>query len=213
MEAVHIRNINAGLVTSSNAEGRFKIPAQMGDTLVLSNVGYKTLAWAAKDAWFGEETMVFYLPMKTFYLDEVVVNKHPEYEQFKEELASMDVEDSSFQVHGVPKVIITENDRLNGALNVRGPFSAIHNRFSKRAKELRKVRKVLQKHGTQSKARSKFTREWVAKSTNLEGDKLTSFIEYCHFSQEYLAETSEYLIYEDMMALLPAFLEEYEDRF
>ena len=213
MEDVHIKNVNAGLVTSSNASGKFKIPAKTGDTLVLSNVGYKTLAWVVKESWFNEETVTFYLPMKTFYLEEVVIGKHPSYEDFKEELATMDVEDSSFQVYGVPKVVITEMDRLNGSLNVRGPFSAIHNRFSKRAKEQRKVRTLLQEQGTSNKAREKFTRDWVAKSTKLEGDKLTSFIEYCDFSPQYLAETSEYLIYEDMMALLPTFLEAYEDRY
>jgi len=62
-----------------------------------------------------------------------------------------------------------------------------------------------------SKARLNFTREWVSENTKLEGDKLTSFIEYCDFSEAYLASSSQFEIYELMMDLLPKFLEQYEE--
>ena len=70
----------------------------------------------------------------------------------------------------------------------------------------------MQNQESRDKARTKFTRDWVSEMTRLEGDKLTSFIAYCNFSEKYLVETPEYVIHEDMMALLPKFLEEYDQK-
>ncbi|MEM0941436.1 MAG: carboxypeptidase-like regulatory domain-containing protein [Bacteroidota bacterium] len=209
----HVKNMNAGLLTSANIKGKFKIPAQIGDTLVLSSVGYKTLAWVVKENWFNVESTTFFLPINTIYLDEVVVDKYPEYERFKEQITQMDIEDSTFEVYGVPRVVIPKNASLNASLSISGPFSAMHNAFSKKAKEQRKVRQLLQERDTQDKVRQKFTRDWIAELTKLEGDKLTSFIAYCNFSQEYLKDTPKYIIHEDMMALLPHFLEEYKNKY
>lgn len=207
MIGVHIRNISAGLLTSSGAQGEFRIPAQKSDTLVISSVGYQTLAWVVKQEWFANNETDFLLPAKTIYLDEVVVGKFPEYIRFKEQLINMKAEDSSFQVYGVPKVTITREDRINASLKARGPVSLLYNTFIKRAKVQKKLREVLQNQETTEKAQQKFTRDWVAEHTKLEGDKLTSFIAYCNFSEMYIATTPEYIIYEDMIALLPKFLE------
>ena len=209
---VYIRNTTAGLITNSDNEGEFRIPVQPGDTLLISYIGYESSSQAVTDELLQRESIVFRLYAKTTFLDEVTVTRFPEYERFKEQLLATDPGDSSFEVYGVPKVVITQEDRLNASLAIRGPFSAVHNTFSKRAKEQKKVRKLMQNQESRDKARTKFTRDWVSEMTRLEGDKLTSFIAYCNFSENYLVETPEYVIHEDMMALLPKFLEEYDSR-
>lgn len=216
MIGVHVKNIDAGSLTSTNADGKFKIPAQIGDTLVLSSVGHTTLAWIADSAWFKGEEIVFQLPVNTIYLDEVVVGEFPEYERFKEELIKMEVEDTSFQVFGVPKVVMDpypqmeKSEYLNPAFVFFHPISAVHHSFSKKEKEKRKMQQIMKRQHISEKARLKFTREWVSESTQLTGDKLTSFIAYCDFSEDYLASETLFAIHERMMELLPRFLAENE---
>jgi len=204
---VYVRNTTAGLITNTDTEGDFRIPVQEGDTLVISYIGYETILQEINSDLLQNESTTFQLSAKTTFLDEVTITRFPEYQQFKQQLLATDPGDSSFEVYGVPKVVITQEDRLNASLAIRGPFSAVHNTFSKRAKEQKKVRKLLQNQEGRDKARTKFTRDWVSEMTRLEGDKLTSFIAYCNFSEKYLVETPEYVIHEDMMALLPKFLE------
>jgi len=209
MIAVHVQNINKRLITYTNPDGEFRIPALVGDTLILSSVGHQTLAWIVEEDWpQGKE---FLLPVNTIYLDEVLVGKFPTYLRLKDQVINLQVEDSSYVVPGIPRVVITEADNLNGALSVRGPISRIYNAFSKEAKEKKKLKKMLGEKPLRDKANLKFTREWVSQTTKLKGDMLTGFIEYCDFSIEYIAKTPRYIIHEDMMALLPEFLEEYED--
>ena len=218
MIGVHVRNIDAGQLTSTNEEGKFKMPAQVGDTLVFSSVGHKTLAWIAGPTWFNREEIEFLLPVNTIYLDEVVVGEFPEYERFKEMIIQEQPKDTTFKIFGVPEVVmdpypqLEKNEYLNPAFVFFHPVSALHHSFSKKEKEKRKMQQIRKRQHITSTAYQKFTREWVAENTSLEGDKLTSFIDYCNFSVDYLASATLFDIHQRMMALLPDFLEEYEEK-
>lgn len=214
---VHIQNINAGSLTSTNEKGVFRLPAQPGDTLVVSSIGYQTLAWIVDSSWFeNEKEREFLLPVNTIQLDEVVVGDFPAYEDFKEQIISTEVVDSSFTVFGVPQVVMKQYNQLEKKqyLNPKfvffHPVSAIHHSFSKREKEKRKMQQILKSKHTTTEAYLKFTRAWVSENTKLEGDKLTDFIAYCDFSVEYLAESTVFDIHQRMISLLPDFLAEYE---
>ncbi|MEP1034143.1 carboxypeptidase-like regulatory domain-containing protein [Ekhidna sp.] len=214
---VHIQNIDAGSLTSTNAEGKFQMPGQIGDTIVFSSVGHKTLAWIVDSTWFKSEEIEFLLPVNTIYLDEVVVGEFPEYERFKDLVIKEQPKDTTFVIFRVPRVVMDpypqmeKSEYLNPVFVFFHPISAIHHSVSKKEKEKRKMQQIRRTKYTTDKARLKFTREWVSENTKLEGDKLTSFISYCNFSDEYLATSSEFAIYELMMDLLPKFLDEYEE--
>lgn len=213
---VHIKNIDAGSLTSTNEDGKFRMPAQSGDTLVFSSVGHKTLAWIADSSWFASEEIEFLLPVNTIYLDEVVVGEFPEYERFKDLIIKEQPKDTTFEIFGVPQVVmdpypqLEKSEYLNPVFMFFHPVSAIHHSVSKKEKEKRMMQHIRRTKHTTEKARLKFTREWVSENTKLEGDKLTSFIAYCNFSDAYLATSSQFAIYELMMDLLPKFLKEYE---
>ena len=217
MIGAHIRNIDAGSVTSTNEDGKFRMPTKVGDTLVISNVGHKTLAWVADSSWFVKNEIEFLLPLNTVYLDEVVVGEFPEYERFKDKIINTEVMDTTFQVFGVPRVVMDpypqmeKSEYLNPIFVFFHPVSALHHSFSKKEKEKRQMQSIRKREYLVEKARLKFTRDWVSENTKLNGDKLTSFIAYCNFSDEYLASSSQFAIYELMMDLLPKFLEEYEE--
>lgn len=217
MIGVHVQNIGAGSLTSTNPDGKFKMPAQPGDTLVISSVGHKTLAWIADSTWFLENEIEFLLPVNTIYLDEVVVGEFPEYERFKDLIIKEQPKDTTFEIFGVPQVVMDpypqmeKSEYLNPVFVFFHPVSAIHHSVSKKEKEKRKMQQIRKTRFTTEKAQLKFTREWVGENTKLQGDKLTSFIAYCNFSEAYLASASQFAIYELMMDLLPKFLDEYED--
>ncbi|MEO1254791.1 MAG: carboxypeptidase-like regulatory domain-containing protein [Bacteroidota bacterium] len=213
----HIQNLNAGSLTSTNKEGKFRLPTKVGDTLVVSSVGQKTLAWVADSSWFVKSEVTFVLPLNTIYLDEVVVGEFPEYEQFKEQVINTMPMDTTFHVFGVPQVVMDpypqmeKSEYLNPLFVFFHPISAIHHSFSGKEKEKRRMQTIRKRKYLVEKAHTNFTREWVSENTKLTGDKLTSFIAYCNFSDEYLATSSQFAIYELMMELLPQFLEEYEE--
>ena len=216
MIGVHIQNINAGLLTFTGPNGKFKIPAKAGDTLYLSSVGHQSLAWVAEESWFDGKEIDFLLPVNTIYLEEVVVGEFPEYVRFKDQILNTEAVDSVYEGYGVPRVEMNpypqleKKQYLHPAYVFFHPISAIHHSVSKREKEKRKMQTIRRQSHMTERANFKFTREWVSEATNLKGEKLTSFIEYCNFSTKYLSETPLYMIHEQIMALLPDFLESYD---
>lgn len=216
MIGVHVRNIDAGNITSTNPYGKFQIPAQLGDTLVLSSVGHKTLAWVVSQDWFESEENEFLLPVNTVYLEEVVVGDFPEYRRFKELILEEQPVDTTLKIFGIAPVVMKGDNRLNESY-IRNPLFAVfhpidfvYQNFSKREKEKRQYHKIVQNQYAKEKVNLKFTREWVGEMTELEGDKLTSFIAYCNFETSYLAKTPLYIINERMIELMPIFLKEYK---
>lgn len=214
MIGTHVRNITSDKLVISDAQGKFRIPIQVGDTLAFSNVGYQTLGWVARDSWFENDRMEFLMRVDTIYLEEVVIGKLPEYERFKQLIGETKPEDTSFWYHGVPQpemeeyTVMEKKQYANPVFIATHPISFLHHAFSKKEKEKRKMQKIQKRQGLVSKANLKFTREWVGEMTGLQGDQLTNFIAYCKFTPEYIAETPLYMINEKMLALLENFLDE-----
>ena len=71
----HIRNLSSDKLAISDVYGKFRMPVQVGDSLVFSNVGYQMLLWIAEESWFVQDQVEFFLPADTVYLDEVVIGK------------------------------------------------------------------------------------------------------------------------------------------
>lgn len=207
----HIKNLNAQKLAISDEYGRFRIPAQLGDTLMFSNVGYQILGWVAEESWFENERIEFLLAVDTVYLEEVVIGEFPEYTRFKQLIVDTEPADSFFWYHGVPQPVMKEHNQLekkdftNPIFMATHPISFFHHAFSKKEKEKRKMQKIRKSQHVTNRARLKFTREWVSEMTKLQGDELTDFIAFCKFTPKYLAETELYIIHERMMALLNDF--------
>lgn len=212
MIGAHVQNLTAGQGTTTDANGLFNMPVQPGDTLLISHVGYQRLGWVASENWLREDVVEFFLPIDTIYLREVVIGVLPEYERFKQLIIETQPEDT-FEIFGYAQIdfaslppIVTDED-VQGELTLIG-VAFDPEGLTKKGREKRKFEKMMDRKGTVDKANSKFTREWVAEATKLSGDQLTSFIAYCKFTPEYLAETTMYLIHEKMMVLLDDFMSE-----
>ncbi len=208
----HIRNLTSGKLAISDEYGKFRIPAQQGDTLMISNVGYQILGWVTEETWFSQEIVEFHLPVDTVYLEEVVIGEMPEYSRFKQMIVDADADDTSFWYYGVDQPNMQENTVLekkqytNPVYIVTHPIGFLHNALSKKEKEKRKMQQIRKNQHVTSKVRQKFTREWVSEMTKLQGDQLTDFIAFCKFTPKYIAETELYMIHERMMALLDDFM-------
>jgi hypothetical protein len=81
---------------------------------------------------------------------------------------------------------------------IMSPVSMIYNIFSNEAKEKRKYEEIQNREARQKIIQSKFNRESVGNLTGLEGEKLDRFMEFCNFTDEYILNTKEYFILENV---------------
>lgn len=210
----HVSNYSSERSTVTSSNGYFQIPAEPGDTLVFSIVGYETLGWVVDDSWRDGQKKVK-LPLDTVFLDDVIISDIPPEAIFKQRIVDYQPEDTTFWYYGMPKPVEKGPDPMLLEKNVNNPLFAVthpadflYHKFSKREKERRKYHKIVQQQSRRQIAYEKFSRDWVGEMTDLEGDVLTDFIHYCDYSLEYLEKTPKYLILEDMLAKLVSFKKE-----
>ncbi|MBR06296.1 MAG: hypothetical protein CMP48_01300 [Rickettsiales bacterium] len=210
VQFAHVTNLGNNLGTLTNAEGQFRIPATIGDTIHFSIVGYQQLGWIIKEGWFDHK-VTLKLPKDTVLLDEVLISSMPTEERFKQNILNYQPNDSSFWYHGVapPKPYdsspMTEKEVNNPLFAIMQPADFLYEKFSKQAKEKRKYHQLIQRESITLRVNKKFTRDFVQNVTGLEGDQLTSFIFFCDYSLDYLDRTPLYMIQEDLLAKLDEF--------
>ncbi|MDW3190844.1 MAG: carboxypeptidase-like regulatory domain-containing protein [Cytophagales bacterium] len=211
LQFAHVQNVDQALGTLTDRLGRFRIPAQVKDTVVFSIVGYQTLAWIITEKHLSDTALTFKLPADTVLLKEVTISELPTEEEFKRRILATKVEDTSFWYHGVPEPVFTgdktlEKKYINNPLVILAhPISSLGYHFSKKEKERRKMHEINKRAFKRNRVDMKFTRSWVGGVTSLKGDVLTDFISFCNYDVAYLDETPLYMIQEDLLVKLDEF--------
>jgi len=210
VQFAHIMNLSGKSQDISDVNGKFQIVGNVGDTILISIVGYQKMGWIIEQDWFDKEVKLK-LPQDTILLEGVVVNEMPTEEIFKQRILNYQPEDTSFWYYGMPEPVTKEDMTLNEKV-IRNPLyiaahplTAAYYNLSKQEKERRKYHKIQTSELQQNRVYQKFTRDWVEDVTGLQGDELTRFITFCDYSLSYLDKTPLYLIQEDMIAKLQEF--------
>lgn len=215
LQQAHIQNITAGKLAVLDAYGRFRIPALVGDTLIISHIGFQDLTCVVEEDWFTPELLEFELRPDPIFLPEVVINDFPDYARFKQLILEAEPE-PELEIYGMATIPafqkeVSEEDLQNSTVGLSFAIPFNLDGLSKKGREKKKMQEILQNRRKSDIANQKFNREWVSEMTKLEGDELTDFIAYCKFSVDYLAETAVYEIHIKMMALLDDFNSEKDE--
>ena len=199
---VHIVNDHLKLGTVSNTEGRFWIKMLKEDTLKFSAIGFETFMFTLKDEVTTDKLMVtIELNLSTMELQPVKVFAFRNEEALKRALLDTEVpleeQQRGIQLPGFyygpekkPKDLVFGN---NGVA-ISGPFSLIQKKFSREAKERKKISKFVQQTDYQKQIKAKYNQAVIIELTGLPEDKVDEFMDFCKLSDAFLGPASEYEI-------------------
>ena len=200
IEGTHIVNTTSNKMAVSDENGRFHLIAEIGDTLIVSNVNFNTKQFVINNSSF----LNISLNPASIQLQEVRVSNLPETEaEFRNRLVKMGVQDDdTFVISGMPpskpKGKIPKNydpsytNSVKYAINK--PISFITKKLSKSHKNKVKYYQTVANQGTTISNNKKYNPEIVRELTGLEGDKLNDFIQYLDFDPAFVNRSSEYEI-------------------
>lgn len=162
------------------------------------------------------------LPDSAMYSDipDSVRNKSEEYQRlyrlfgsysdFKRKFLALKVDDKVPELNLMVSKYLTVqalnpyySDRV--VVIVDGPISFFYNKFNKHGISEQKYKALKKNEPKQKEINRKYNAQNVQRWTGLQGDKLTRFVLYCHFSDEYLLKASEYQVIEAVFAKLKDF--------
>lgn len=192
---VHIINENSGIGTVSNEQGRFWMKMDPSDTLIFSAIGFESYAFTLKEDMKSRKIEVtIALNTSTMELEPVKIFAYRDEESLKQAILDLNVPES------------VDNSRMElpgfyygprkpykpGALS--SPISFIASKFSKREKELKKVKQAEIEDDYRKLIQAKYNESVVMELTGLPEDKVKDFMNFCKIEESFVSRSGPYEI-------------------
>jgi len=193
----HIVNIRRKNKTITDSTGYFELPVIARDTLRITGIGFVTKYIGIEEAML-KDTSVRIIQLEKRVYDLPTVNVYElRWQIFKAEFMEQKVEEdktakriSNWMSNLVP------SDELRMIFQAaRGPGFTIPYK-SKAERSKKKVEKMEQKYAIIS---PKFNDKLITNLTGLKGKEIYKFLQFCNFSDDYLIQSSEYEIIEEIL--------------
>lgn len=190
----HAMNLTQRKGTIADMLGYFKIPVYVGDTILISAVGYHDMRLPS---WGQFSTDSMYYPVrltpKIYEIREVRITRFGSYQRFLKEVASMELPKSEQElmqekIEEYFRKAIKQMDlkdlpqTTSGFMFGRDWFALQYEKIEVKRREEQKWDIILRK----------FSAEVVKELTGLEGIDAIHFMEYCDFTEGFLLVASEY---------------------
>lgn len=203
----HAYNMTRHYGTFTNIDGIFFLVMVPGDTLRVSMVGYKEYkmkipARLSASSYKLDVTLL----ADTILLKEAVIKPFPAtYIEFKKEFLALKLPEELIidRITMPSEGYGSKYTMPGGGISLPGPFSLLYNSFSKEAKELKKMNKILARDRTRDLLVAKLPREILLKQFGIKNDDdIDKLISDCGLTTEILEETNDYSIIQYVMQCL-----------
>ena len=177
----NIINLNNKRGAVSNSSGIFMILASPNDFIRVSYMGYNDIY--LKVDLSNQDTLDIYLSKKLYQLDEVKVHPWTK-EEFKHQFVSKKMPTDA--IEWLRQKYAVSREELIWLTPV-----SFHNYKTSKERQISQLKtlKIWEK-------KDDLYKEIVKKMTNYEGEEYISFLEFCHFSKDYISNTREFYLIE-----------------
>lgn len=192
-----VLNSSRNHATLTDKNGRFSLPASVGDSIKISSVGYKKTAFVVTST---DNKIEIALTPGVLQLNEIVVKGLNE-AQFKKEFMEASAPEkvqinSSLIPMGIPlgnfgRMGYDFHD-FSPKLTTKGPISLVYDTFNKEARTKRKVARLEKFEAKRRAYRLRMDSTWISRITNLKGDRLDSFMKFCQLPEDFVLSADDY---------------------
>jgi len=204
LQSAHILNLNSVEGTTTNRNGFFEIPAVANDTVYISYVGYQSIKLkVTKDLLKGNE-LVIAIHEKTAIIDEVTVKAHDLIGVLVVDAENVPVDQfNRIQIDGLPQAYEIgrpQPKKYNSAVNaIFNPIDFWYNKFGKKPKELKKLRKLKEGDKLRGIMEEKFSREVLMTYMDMSRKDLNDLLKDCNRSDRFIRKASDLQVIEAVL--------------
>ena len=210
LESVNIINLNQIKGTSTNAKGEFKMVANVNDTLHFSYLGFKSIKVRVTNDWFKFGNTKIGMTELALALEEVTVSRLTLTGYLAVDIAQVPISTNyRYSISGLPSTgYEAGNNSPNAVSKVLGaifnPADFLYRVFGKKAKELRKLRKMKEDDEIRNQLATRFDREMLTVLLNVNRVDLDEIVRQCDYSRDFINTAND-------LQILDAISECYEE--
>lgn len=191
MSNVHVINATKVIGTTTNGSGQFEIEGIVSDTIIFTYLGFETVKTVITNDWIKTNNTKIKLTEKIYILEEVKVYQFnltgylevdskliPVNENYRANisglLASYEVGEKSPNALG--RVV----------RSVLNPADFLYNTFSKKTKEMKKLKQMKANDDIRKLLATKYDRETLASLLEISKDDIPIILEKCNYSKDFI---------------------------
>ncbi|MGB6269307.1 MAG: carboxypeptidase-like regulatory domain-containing protein [Olleya sp.] len=210
LENVNIVNLNQVIGTATNAKGEFELPAKANDTLHLSYLGFKSIKVKVTNDWVDKiEKSTITLTELALALEEVVVTGLKLTGYLEVDVKQVNINTNyRYSISGLSNGYEAGKKQPSAVTKVLGsifnPLDFLYNTFSKKGKELRKLKKMKEDDNIRNTLAARFDREMLTALLGVNKVDLDEIVSQCNYSEEFVTTAND-------LQILDAISECYEE--
>ncbi len=193
---VNIINLNQVTGTTTNKNGEFEIQAAINDTIYLSYIGFKSIQAQITEDWEKYGDVKIKMTEVGFALEEVVVSPLRLTGFLEIDAKNIPIYDhSQYQIAGSNKSYEAGSSRPGGFSKtlsaIFSPFDFLHNTFGKKARQMRKLRKMKENDEIKRLLSDKFDRETLSALLQVSKEDIAKILEHCNYSKSFIETAND----------------------
>ncbi|MFT3794278.1 carboxypeptidase-like regulatory domain-containing protein [Flavobacterium sp.] len=193
---VNIINLNKVRGTISDEKGRFEIEVTTGDTLHISLIGFQSIRIRVTNDWIKNKTTAIKLTEKAIALEEVNIMPYQltGYLEVDSKLIPIR-ENYRYSISGLSTGYEAGEYSPNAFGRVLGsifnPADMLYNFFSKKPKELKKLKQLRKDDTVRNLLESKYDRETVCVLLGIEKNEIPEILQRCNYSEAFVRTAND----------------------
>ncbi|MGB0896813.1 MAG: carboxypeptidase-like regulatory domain-containing protein [Flavobacteriaceae bacterium] len=196
LENVHVINLNLVVGSITDKQGEFKLKAVANDTLHLSILGYKSIKIKVTNDWIKFGNSNIELTESAYALEEVLIYPHKLTGFLEIDTKYIPINNSQrYSISGLTKGY-EAGKKGPGAINkilgaIFNPADLLYNTFSKKGKQMRKLRQMKQDDEIRKLLSQKFDRDLLTSFLQIDKAELEDVLSQCSYSKSFIQTAND----------------------
>ena len=202
MESVHVLNLTQIIGTTTDKNGRFEIKVSANDTLYFSYLGFKPLKVAVTNDLMKFGNAKFELTELALALEEIILRPYQLTGILDIDAKNIPINTAKrYSVSGLPNIGYEAGNRNPYSITktfkaILSPVDFLHNLFSQKEKQLRKLKKMREDDEIKNLLASKFNREILTQLLYISKVEIYEILRGCNFSDAFIKDSNDLQILE-----------------
>lgn len=202
MPNVHILNLNKVKGTTSDHKGDFTISAAANDTLYISFLGYKSTKIRVTNDMIKFQGLKIGMTELAYALEEVVVTPYKLTGYLDIDAKNAPVNSNNNTRYSISGLEIGYESRASASAvgrvlsSVMNPADLLYRSFSKKGKELRKLRDIKKDNKLSDALSTRYDRETLLELLQVDRSELEEIIRSCNYSNDFIMTANDLQVLE-----------------
>ena len=196
MSNVHVINTTKVKGTITNGSGQFEIEGIVSDTIIFTSLGFETVKTVITNDWIKNTSTKIKLTEKIYVLEEIKLSQYNLTGYLEVDTKLIPVNDNyRANISGL-LASYEVGEKSPNALgrvvrSVLNPADFLYNTFSKKSKEMKKLKQMKANEDIRKLLATKYDRETLASLLEISKDDIPLILEKCNYSKDFIDSAND----------------------